>query len=67
MMSKALVLFLSLPFCSQSLINLLVMGHAVSNVWDGDRECSGMSKNDLFLEILFSTFSLGGGIVLQLL
>uniref|UniRef100_A0AAY5EAU7 Ubiquitin carboxyl-terminal hydrolase MINDY n=1 Tax=Electrophorus electricus TaxID=8005 RepID=A0AAY5EAU7_ELEEL len=29
---------------SQSLINLLVTGHAVSNVWDGDRECSGMSK-----------------------
>uniref|UniRef100_A0A8C2I848 Ubiquitin carboxyl-terminal hydrolase MINDY n=1 Tax=Cyprinus carpio TaxID=7962 RepID=A0A8C2I848_CYPCA len=27
---------------SQSLINLLVTGHAVSNVWDGDRECSGM-------------------------
>lgn len=31
-------------FCSQSLVNLLVTGHAVSNVWDGDRECSGMSK-----------------------
>lgn len=29
---------------SQSLINLLLTGHAVSNVWDGDRECSGMSK-----------------------
>lgn len=29
---------------SQSLVNLLVTGHAVSNVWDGDRECSGMSK-----------------------
>ncbi|XP_062841472.1 ubiquitin carboxyl-terminal hydrolase MINDY-3 [Trichomycterus rosablanca] len=27
---------------SQSLINMLVTGHAVSNVWDGDRECSGM-------------------------
>ncbi|XP_076135956.1 ubiquitin carboxyl-terminal hydrolase MINDY-3 isoform X2 [Alosa pseudoharengus] len=27
---------------SQSLINLLVSGRAVSNVWDGDRECSGM-------------------------
>ncbi|KAF7227338.1 family with sequence similarity 188 member A [Nothobranchius furzeri] len=27
---------------SQSLVNLLVTGHAVSNVWDGDRECSGM-------------------------
>uniref|UniRef100_A0A3B4AEC5 Ubiquitin carboxyl-terminal hydrolase MINDY n=1 Tax=Periophthalmus magnuspinnatus TaxID=409849 RepID=A0A3B4AEC5_9GOBI len=26
----------------QSLVNLLVTGHAVSNVWDGDRECSGM-------------------------
>lgn len=25
-------------------MNLLVTGHAVSNVWDGDRECSGMSK-----------------------
>lgn len=31
-------------FNSQSLVNLLVTGHAVSNVWDGDRECSGMSK-----------------------
>lgn len=30
---------------SQSLVNLLVTGHAVSNVWDGDRECSGMSKS----------------------
>lgn len=29
---------------SQSLVNLLVTGHAVSNVWDGDRECSGMSE-----------------------
>ncbi|XP_078005800.1 ubiquitin carboxyl-terminal hydrolase MINDY-3 [Phascolarctos cinereus] len=28
---------------SQSLINLLLTGHAVSNVWDGDRECSGMT------------------------
>ncbi|KAG8443184.1 hypothetical protein GDO86_011840 [Hymenochirus boettgeri] len=27
---------------SQSLINLILTGHAVSNVWDGDRECSGM-------------------------
>ncbi|XP_043829515.1 ubiquitin carboxyl-terminal hydrolase MINDY-3-like [Dromiciops gliroides] len=27
---------------SQSLINLLLTGHAVSNVWDGDKECSGM-------------------------
>ncbi|KAL7976574.1 ubiquitin carboxyl-terminal hydrolase MINDY-3 isoform X1 [Crotalus tigris] len=27
---------------SQSLINLLLTGFAVSNVWDGDRECSGM-------------------------
>lgn len=38
-------------FCfiySQSLINLLVTGHAVSNVWDGDRECSGMSKIYIF-------------------
>ncbi|XP_051791878.1 ubiquitin carboxyl-terminal hydrolase MINDY-3 isoform X1 [Erpetoichthys calabaricus] len=26
----------------QNLINLLLTGHAVSNVWDGDRECSGM-------------------------
>uniref|UniRef100_A0AAY5EWR8 Ubiquitin carboxyl-terminal hydrolase MINDY n=1 Tax=Electrophorus electricus TaxID=8005 RepID=A0AAY5EWR8_ELEEL len=34
---------------SQSLINLLVTGHAVSNVWDGDRECSGMSKRALHL------------------
>lgn len=25
-------------------MNLLVTGHAVSNVWDGDRECSGMSE-----------------------
>lgn len=36
------VLTLNLYF-SQSLVNLLVTGHAVSNVWDGDRECSGMS------------------------
>lgn len=34
---------------SQSLVNLLVTGHAVSNVWDGDRECSGMSKTLLKL------------------
>ncbi|KAK1172550.1 hypothetical protein AOXY_G5161 [Acipenser oxyrinchus oxyrinchus] len=27
---------------SQSLTNLLLTGYAVSNVWDGDRECSGM-------------------------
>lgn len=34
---------------SQSLINLLLTGHAVSNVWDGDRECSGMSKLIMFV------------------
>lgn len=34
-------------FCSQSLVNLLVTGHAVSNVWDGDRDCSGMSKTSI--------------------
>ncbi|KAJ3597739.1 hypothetical protein NHX12_001256 [Muraenolepis orangiensis] len=28
----------------QSLVNLFVTGHAVSNVWDGDRECSGMNN-----------------------
>lgn len=39
---------LSLVF-SQSLVNLLVTGHAVSNVWDGDRECSGMSKSCMML------------------
>ncbi|XP_055066140.1 ubiquitin carboxyl-terminal hydrolase MINDY-3 isoform X1 [Misgurnus anguillicaudatus] len=32
---------------SQSLINLLVTGHAVSNVWDGDRECSGMKLHGI--------------------
>uniref|UniRef100_A0A8C1JCW4 Ubiquitin carboxyl-terminal hydrolase MINDY n=1 Tax=Cyprinus carpio TaxID=7962 RepID=A0A8C1JCW4_CYPCA len=36
---------------SQSLINLLVTGHAVSNVWDGDRECSGMSRHGIGMEI----------------
>lgn len=37
-----------LIFCSQSLVNLFVTGHAVSNVWDGDRECSGMSKTSIY-------------------
>uniref|UniRef100_A0AAR2JNU8 Ubiquitin carboxyl-terminal hydrolase MINDY n=1 Tax=Pygocentrus nattereri TaxID=42514 RepID=A0AAR2JNU8_PYGNA len=32
---------------SQSLINLLVTGRAVSNVWDGDRECSGMKLHGI--------------------
>ncbi|XP_051574932.1 ubiquitin carboxyl-terminal hydrolase MINDY-3-like isoform X2 [Myxocyprinus asiaticus] len=32
---------------SQSLINLLVTGDAVSNVWDGDRECSGMKLHGI--------------------
>ncbi|MBN3315336.1 MINY3 hydrolase, partial [Atractosteus spatula] len=32
---------------SQSLINLLLTGHAVSNVWDGDRECSGMKLHGI--------------------
>ncbi|KAI1885476.1 hypothetical protein AGOR_G00204090 [Albula goreensis] len=32
---------------SQSLINLLMTGHAVSNVWDGDRECSGMKLHGI--------------------
>ncbi|KAK3515727.1 hypothetical protein QTP70_030174 [Hemibagrus guttatus] len=32
---------------SQSLINLLITGHAVSNVWDGDRECSGMNLHGI--------------------
>ena len=44
--------FFLICFCSQSLVNLLVTGHAVSNVWDGDRECSGMSKTSIkFLHI----------------
>ncbi|XP_068616499.1 ubiquitin carboxyl-terminal hydrolase MINDY-3 [Brachionichthys hirsutus] len=32
---------------SQSLVNLLVTGHAVSNVWDGDTECSGMKLHGI--------------------
>ncbi|XP_045081923.1 ubiquitin carboxyl-terminal hydrolase MINDY-3 [Coregonus clupeaformis] len=32
---------------SQNLVNLLVTGHAVSNVWDGDRECSGMKLHGI--------------------
>uniref|UniRef100_A0A8C5C9V2 Ubiquitin carboxyl-terminal hydrolase MINDY n=1 Tax=Gadus morhua TaxID=8049 RepID=A0A8C5C9V2_GADMO len=32
---------------SQSLVNLFVTGHAVSNVWDGDRECSGMKLHGI--------------------
>ncbi|XP_008321570.1 ubiquitin carboxyl-terminal hydrolase MINDY-3 isoform X1 [Cynoglossus semilaevis] len=32
---------------SQSLVNLLVTGHAVSNVWDGDRDCSGMKLHGI--------------------
>uniref|UniRef100_A0A673XPD3 Ubiquitin carboxyl-terminal hydrolase MINDY n=1 Tax=Salmo trutta TaxID=8032 RepID=A0A673XPD3_SALTR len=42
---------------SQSLVNLLVTGHAVSNVWDGDRECSGMSKqlsHETHLSVFFA-------------
>lgn len=46
----ALYQVLSFYTFSQSLINLLVTGHAVSNVWDGDRECSGMSKLHIFAE-----------------
>lgn len=42
-------------FCSQSLVNLLVTGHAVSNVWDGDRECSGMSKTSMKLLLCTQT------------
>lgn len=38
---------------SQSLVNLLVNGHAVSNVWDGDRECSGMSKTHTHTDTLY--------------
>lgn len=41
--------------CSQSLINLLLTGHAVSNVWDGDRECSGMSKLIMLVHNFFYT------------
>ncbi|KAK1338696.1 hypothetical protein QTO34_019353, partial [Cnephaeus nilssonii] len=49
----------------QSLINLLLTGHAVSNVWDGDRECSGMrtevhvDENTLVAEVSGSGFSSG--------
>lgn len=46
---------------SQSLVNLLVNGHAVSNVWDGDRECSGMSKTHTHTQIHYiKTFSWQG-------
>ena len=31
-------------YFSQSLINLLITGKAVSNVWDNDKEVCGLSK-----------------------
>ena len=31
-------------FFSQSLINLLLSGKAVTNVWDNDKDISGLSK-----------------------
>lgn len=37
---------------SQSLINLLITGKAVSNVWDNDKDISGLSKSyKLFLNL----------------
>ncbi|CAI5662492.1 unnamed protein product [Oreochromis niloticus] len=36
---------------SQSLVNLLITGHAVSNVWDGDRECSGMKLQGIHKQV----------------
>uniref|UniRef100_A0A4W3HLY6 Ubiquitin carboxyl-terminal hydrolase MINDY n=1 Tax=Callorhinchus milii TaxID=7868 RepID=A0A4W3HLY6_CALMI len=45
---------------SQSLINLLLTGYAVLNVWDGDRECSGMSKLLMHFYIFEIYFQVGG-------
>ncbi|TSK20219.1 Ubiquitin carboxyl-terminal hydrolase MINDY-3 [Bagarius yarrelli] len=41
---------------SQSLINLLITGHAVSNVWDGDRECSGMKLHGIHEQATVGSF-----------
>ena len=30
--------------CSQALVNLLITGEAVANVWDGDRDAGGLSE-----------------------
>ena len=40
-------------FCyfSQSLINLLITGKAVSNVWDNDKEVCGLSKYSYLLNV----------------
>ena len=35
---------------SQSLINLLITGKAVTNVWDNDKDVSGLSKYNSFLQ-----------------
>ncbi|PWA33669.1 hypothetical protein CCH79_00007666, partial [Gambusia affinis] len=41
------LLFLYSVILTKSLVNLLIIGHAVSNVWDGDRECSGMKLHGI--------------------
>uniref|UniRef100_A0A3B4AEQ7 Ubiquitin carboxyl-terminal hydrolase MINDY n=1 Tax=Periophthalmus magnuspinnatus TaxID=409849 RepID=A0A3B4AEQ7_9GOBI len=43
---------------SQSLVNLLVTGHAVSNVWDGDRECSGMKLHGIHKQAMVGFLTL---------
>ncbi|CAL1611234.1 unnamed protein product [Knipowitschia caucasica] len=43
---------------SQSLVNLLVTGHAVSNVWDGDRECSGMQLHGIHKQAMVGFLTL---------
>ncbi|KAK7886387.1 hypothetical protein WMY93_026008 [Mugilogobius chulae] len=43
---------------SQSLVNLLVSGHAVSNVWDGDRECSGMKLHGIHKQAMVGFLTL---------
>ena len=34
---------------SQSLINLFITGTAVTNVWDNDKDVSGMSKSSIIV------------------
>lgn len=41
--------FLPLPSCSQSLLNLLIIGIATPHVFDGDKDLGGIGEEEIVI------------------
>ena len=59
-------IFVFFLFFSQSLINLFISSRAISNVWDNDKDVSGLSEYICF-DFYFKTLSINGRNIKKLL